>query len=61
MPEKDADVLEVLIGQMAERGDTNAVLSEALRVLGHAELMEPVRNFLHCGEPSRGLRANISD
>jgi hypothetical protein len=26
MPEKDADVLEVLIGQMAERGDTNAVL-----------------------------------
>ena len=42
-----AEVFEVLIGQMAERRDTNAVLSKALRVLGHAELFEPVRNLLH--------------
>ena len=52
MPEQDADVLEVLIGQMAESRDINAVLSKALRVLGHAELFEPVRNLLHCGAPS---------
>ena len=44
MTKQDADVLEVLIGQMAERRDINAVLSKALRVLGHAELFEPVRN-----------------
>ena len=42
MPEQDADVLEVLIGQMAECRDTNPVLSEALDVLGHAEFFEPV-------------------
>ena len=49
MPEEDADVLEVLIGQMAERSDTNSVFSKALRVLGHAELLEPARNLLRCG------------
>ena len=49
MPEEDADVLEVLIGEVAERRDSNAVLGKALRVLGHAELFEPVRNRLHRG------------
>ena len=44
---------KVLIGQMAERGDTNAVLSEALGVLGHAEFFEPLRNLLHCAASSR--------
>jgi len=33
MPERDADFLEVLIGQMAEYGNINFVLGEALRVL----------------------------
>ena len=65
MPEEDADVLEVLIGQMAERGDTNAVLSEALRVLGHAEFFEPVSNLLHRrASPPNGpccVPAKISD
>jgi hypothetical protein len=53
MPEEDADVLEVLIGQMTERGDTNAVLSEALPVLPETELLKPIRNLLHCGAPLR--------
>ena len=46
MPEQDTDVFQVLVGQMRERRDINPVLSRALRVLGHAELFEPVRNLL---------------
>ncbi len=46
MPEQDTDVLEVLIGQMAKCRDINRVLSEALGVLGHAELFESVRNLV---------------
>ena len=54
MPEQDADVLEVLIGQMAEYRDIDLVLGKALGVLGHAELFEPVRNLLHRGaSPTR--------
>ena len=47
MPEQDAKILEVLIGQVAKDRDINAVLGKTLRVLGHAELFEPVRNLLH--------------
>jgi predicted lipid carrier protein YhbT len=49
MPKRDANVLQVLIGQMAKRSDTDSVFSKALGVLGHAELIEPLRNLLHCG------------
>ena len=52
MPERDAEIFEVLIGQMTEDRDIDVVLSKALRVLGHAELFEPLRNLLHCGAPS---------
>jgi hypothetical protein len=41
MTEQYPDVLEVLIGEVAERRDSNAVLGKAPRVLGHAELFEP--------------------
>ena len=40
---------QVLIGQVGKDREINAVLGKALRVLGHAELFEPVRNLLHCG------------
>jgi len=33
MPKRDADILEVLIGQMAEYGDIDLILSKALSVL----------------------------
>jgi hypothetical protein len=46
MPEQDADVFEILIGQMAERRDTDPIFGKALRVLQHAELFKPVRNLL---------------
>ncbi len=47
MPERHANVLEVLIGQMAQYRDINFVLGKALGVLGHAELFEPVHNLRH--------------
>src|SRR5689334_8829495 len=47
MPERDADVLEVLIGQIAERRDIDLVLGKYLSVLSHAELFEPLCN--RCG------------
>jgi hypothetical protein len=49
MSEQHTDVFEVLIGQMAECCKTNAVFSKTLGVIGHAELLEPVRNLLHRG------------
>jgi len=49
MPKENAYVLEVLIGQIAERRNTYAVFGKALRILGHAECFEPVRNLLHRG------------
>jgi hypothetical protein len=60
MPQQYANVLQVLIGQMAECRDIDSVLGKALRVLGHAKFFEPVRNLLHCGAPSqRTLRCSM--
>jgi hypothetical protein len=49
MPEQDADVLEILIGQMVEIREINAVLGEALGVVPQPEFLEPFRDRLHCG------------
>jgi hypothetical protein len=49
MPEQHADVLKVLISQMAKCCETNSVFSKTLRVLEHSELFEPVGNLLHRG------------
>ena len=51
VPEQNADVLQVLIGQMSEYREINSVLSKTLSVLGHAELFEPVCNLLHRRRP----------
>jgi len=55
MPEQDADVFEILIGQMAQRRDIDAILRKALRVLGHAERFEPVRDLLDRSPASGGI------
>jgi hypothetical protein len=55
VPEQDADVLEVLIGQMGERRDFNPVFSKTPCILGHAEFFEPIGNLLHW-RPPRILR-----
>ena len=52
MREQHANVLKVLIGQMAKCCETNPVFSKTLGVLGHAELLEPVGNLLHCAHPT---------
>ena len=46
MAEQDAHILEVLVSQMRQHRDIDAVLSETLGVLGQAELFEPIRNLL---------------
>ena len=52
MPERDTKLFEVLIGQIAKDGGIDVVLGKALRVLGHAEFFEPVRNLLHRRAPT---------
>ena len=47
MPERNADVLEILIRQMPEYGNVDFVIDKTVRILGHAKLFEPVRNLLH--------------
>ena len=62
--ECDAEVLEILIGQVGENREINAVFSKTLGVLGHAKLFEPIRNPLHCGAPldgRYGVSARIAD
>jgi hypothetical protein len=64
MSERYAKPIKVLIGQLVENVDIDVVVGKTLRVLGHAELSEPIRNLLHCGAPSQHLamhHANISD
>ena len=47
MSERNADVLEVLIGQIGKYGDVNLILGKAPSVLFEAKLSKPVRNLLH--------------
>ena len=48
MPERYAEPIKVLIRQFTENVDIYVALGKALRVLGHAEFFEPLRNLLHC-------------
>jgi hypothetical protein len=47
----NADLLKILIRQVAQNSEIDIVLGKALGVLRHAELFEPVRYLLHCGAP----------
>jgi hypothetical protein len=49
-----------LICQVTKDREIDIVLGKTLRVLGHAELSEPVRNLLHRGAP-RILLKTLSD
>jgi hypothetical protein len=40
-------LLEVLISQMRQHRDIDAILGEALAVLGQPEFFEPIRDLLH--------------
>jgi hypothetical protein len=43
VPKGNAEFLEVLICQVGQNGGVDVILGKALRVLGHAELFEPLR------------------
>ena len=61
MAEQDADLLKVLVGQVAKDRDIDSVLGKTLGVLGHAEVFEPVRNLLRRGAAVLGsFRHNVS-
>jgi hypothetical protein len=47
MPEQDPDILEVLICQIRENGDIDAVFSKAARILGQSERGQPLRDRNH--------------
>jgi hypothetical protein len=49
---QDAQLLQVVVCQIGENAEINMVLCEKLRVLGHAEIFEPVGNLLHGPSPA---------
>jgi hypothetical protein len=42
----------MLIGQVGEDRKIDTAFGKTPRVLGHAELFEPLYNLLHCGRPA---------
>ena len=46
---RNANLFEVVIGQVTQNAEINIILSKALNMLLHTELFEPVRNLLHRG------------
>ena len=47
MPERNADILQVLVGQMGEYGDVNLIVGKTLRVLSETKSPKPVGNLRH--------------
>ncbi len=47
MPKQHAEVLEILLCEIADDREVNGVVGEALGVFGQAELFEPLPNLLH--------------
>ena len=49
----DANLFEVLIGEIRQDDKTNVILGKALRVLSETELLKPAGDLLHrCSAPS---------
>src|SRR5215475_5988018 len=48
MPDRgDANLFEILVGQVTQNIEINIILGKALSVLPETKLFEPVRNLLH--------------
>ena len=47
MTQRNAEVLQILIRQIAKNAGINVIFRKAPSILGHAELLEPVLNSLH--------------
>src|SRR5215472_269226 len=54
VPKSDAEIFEMLLGQIGKNENIDLVFGKTISVLGHAELFEPVRNLLHRGYQGRG-------
>jgi hypothetical protein len=50
---RNANLFEVLIGQIRQNDKGNVVLGKALSVLPESDGLEPIRNLLHRGSPRR--------
>src|SRR5215813_10662463 len=61
MPDRDdANLFEILVGQVTQNLEIDIILGKALSVLPKAELFEPVRNLLH-RRPSTDLTLSVLD
>ena len=52
MPEREADFLQVSVGQIAENAGIDVIFGKTLRILPEANCVEPVLNRPHCGPPT---------
>src|SRR6516225_11683467 len=61
MPDRgDANLFEVLVGQVTQNFEINIILGKALSVLPETEPFEPVHNLLH-RRPSTDLTLSVLD
>src|SRR5262245_4477831 len=61
MPDRDdANLFEILVGQVTQNLEINIILGKALSVLPETEPFEPVRNLLH-RRPSTDLTLSVLD
>src|SRR5215475_15949480 len=61
MPDRgDANLFEILVGQVTQNFEINIILGKALSVLPETEPFEPVRNLLH-RRPSTDLTLSVLD
>src|SRR5262245_63406296 len=59
MPDRgDANLFEILVGQVTQNLEINIILAKALSVLPETEPFEPVRNLLHW-RPSTDLTLSV--
>ena len=56
----DANLFEILVGQVTQNLEINIILGKALSVLPETEPFEPVRNLLH-RRPSTDLTLSVLD
>jgi hypothetical protein len=61
VPERNTDILEILIRQMPEYGNVNFILGKALRILPETKLPKPVRNLLHEAHADLYFLASMPD
>ena len=47
MPQQNAEILEVLLGEIADDRESTALSTKRSGVFGQAELFEPLPNLLH--------------